>query len=258
MSCSWIRPRLAVFAVSVLACGTVRAEGPEESKKVYTVTREKPKGEEIDLKLDLNKSDKGLNPEREISLKETIELLEKGEIEEIRQDKPPSFLALRWDLGLWSLIVFLGLLFILNKVAWKPMLEGLRNREDNIRRALEDAEQAKKETAELRQKLQSEMDKAQEMVRQTIEEGRRDAQRTADDVLAKAKADIQAERERLKREMDLARDQAIKELWEQTAQLATQVSTKAVGREMNLDDHRRLVDEALAEMRRAAGNGKAQ
>jgi F-type H+-transporting ATPase subunit b len=173
-------------------------------------------------------------------------------------EKKTDILSPRFDLTLWSIVIFGLLLLVLRKWAWGPMLEVLRNREDNIRRALEDAEQAKKETAELRGKLQSEMDKANDMVRQTIEEGRRDAQRMADEVLAKAKADIQTERDRLKREMDIARDQAIKELWEQTALLATQVSSKAVGREMNLDDHRRLVDEALAEMRRTAGNGKAQ
>jgi F-type H+-transporting ATPase subunit b len=171
-------------------------------------------------------------------------------------EKKPDILSPRFDLTLWTIVVFFLLLFILRKWAWGPMLEGLHNREGNIRQALDDAEQAKRETAALRQEMEAERSRAQEHVRQTIEQARRDAQRAADDVLAKAKADIQAERDRLKREMDSARDQAIKELWEQTALLATQVSSKAVGREMNLDDHRRLVEEALDELRRSAPNGK--
>jgi F0F1-type ATP synthase membrane subunit b/b' len=72
--------------------------------------------------------------------------------------------------------------------------------------------------------------------------------------MAKATADIQAERDRLRREMDVARDQAIKELWEQTATLATQVSSKAVRRQMNVDDHRRLVEDALVDLRQAQLN----
>ncbi len=238
-------PLLMATAGFLAYSGVVRAEEKSgEHNLKYEVGIEKD-GKEQDKKFDLAKEEEA---------KELIELLKAGEVEELRKDKPPSFLALRWDLGLWSLVVFLGLMFVLGKVAWKPMLEGLKNREESIRKALEDAEQAKKETAELRQKLQSEMDKANATVRQTIEEGRRDAQRTIDDMMGKAKADIQAERDRLKREIEMARDQAIKELWEQTATLATQISSKAVRRQMNLDDHRRLVDEALTELRQAAND----
>ena len=71
---------------------------------------------------------------------------------------------------------------------------------------LDDAEQARKETADLRSKLQAEMDSANAKVRQMIEEGRRDAQRIADETLARAKAEIQGERDRGRREIETARD----------------------------------------------------
>jgi F-type H+-transporting ATPase subunit b len=168
--------------------------------------------------------------------------------------KKTDILSPRFDLTLWSIVVFVLLLLVLWKWAWGPMLEGLRNREDNIRKALDDAEQAKRETAEMREKLQAEMAKANEMVRARIEEGQRAAQQSIDEMMAKARAEILAERERLRREVDMARDQAIKELWEQTALLATQVSSRVVRRQLNVDDHRRLVDEALAELRQAASD----
>jgi F-type H+-transporting ATPase subunit b len=169
-------------------------------------------------------------------------------------EKKPDILSPRYDLTIWTIVVFALLLLVLRRWAWGPMLEGLRNRETNIRKALEDAEQAKRETAELRRTLQAEMDKANDKVRAMIEEGRRDAQRTVDEMMAKARADIQAERDRLRRELDMARDQAIKELWEQTALLATQVSSRVVRRQLNVDDHRRIVDETLAELRHAASD----
>jgi F-type H+-transporting ATPase subunit b len=84
-----------------------------------------------------------------------------------------------------------------------------------------------------------------------LEEARRDAQNLAEEMKAKANQDIQAERARLRRELDIARDQALQELWNQAAQLATLISAKAIGRSLNEDDHRRLIDEALAEMGRA-------
>ena len=91
-------------------------------------------------------------------------------------EKKPDILSPRFDLTLWTIVVFVLLLLTLRKWAWGPILTGLRSREDNIRKALEDAEAAKRETAELRVKLQGEMDKANEKSTQAvIEEGHRDA-----------------------------------------------------------------------------------
>lgn len=52
----------------------------------------------------------------------------------------------------WTIITFLILLFILKKTAWKPILQALKEREDNIRASLEKAEQARKEAEEILEK----------------------------------------------------------------------------------------------------------
>ena len=72
-------------------------------------------------------------------------------------------------------------------------------------------------------------------------------------MVAEGKAEIQAEKDRARREIQTEADQAVQELWSQTAQLATLVSAKVVGRSLNADDHRNLVDEAVAELRDSAG-----
>jgi len=95
------------------------------------------------------------------------------------------------------------------------------------------------------------MNRAQEKVREVLDEARRDAQNLRDEMVAKAKSEIQTERERLRHEIEMARDQALQQLWNQTAQLATLISAKAIRRELNVEDHRRLVDEAIAELQEA-------
>ena len=77
------------------------------------------------------------------------------------------------------------------------------------------------------------MDHAAEKVRDLMDAARRDAQHATEEMSAQARADIQTERERLHREIDLARDQALQEIWNQTAQLATLVSAKAIRRELS-------------------------
>src|SRR4029453_19685850 len=98
-------------------------------------------------------------------------------------------------------VVFLVLLFVLWKFAWGPMLTGLQKREDSIRAALDEAAKARDEAHAIRVQLQQEMGQAQQKVKGIIDEAKRDAQATAEEMVAKAKADIGQERERLHREI---------------------------------------------------------
>src|SRR5262249_1871867 len=149
--------------------------------------------------------------------------------------KQPDVLEPRFDLTIWTIVVF-GLLYLVLRYVKLPgasapafvmMLEGLRNREQAIQGALNEATKARDEAHQLREQFQREMDKAHEQVRGLLDEARRDAQKATDDMIGKARSEIQAERDRLRREIDTARDQALQDLWGQAAKLATLVSAKA-------------------------------
>jgi F-type H+-transporting ATPase subunit b len=161
------------------------------------------------------------------------------------------------DLGVWTLLVFLLLLFILSKFAWKPMMQGLEQRERAIHAALHEAQQAREEAARLRAQLEEQMRNANEQARNLLDEARRAGERTTAEMIAEAHKKIQAEHERLQREMNLAYSQARRNLQTEAAQLATLVASKVIRRQMNHDDHRQLVEEALAELRQT-GDGRKQ
>jgi F-type H+-transporting ATPase subunit b len=169
-------------------------------------------------------------------------------------EKPNIFDPADIPLGIWSIVVFVIVLVVLKKYAWGPILEGLQKREHNIESAVRDAQQARDEAQRLRDQLQAEVNHAHEKVRDILDEGRKHAQQTTDEMIGKARTEIQSERDRLRREIEVARDQALQELWKQTADLATMVSAKAIRRQLSADDHRKLVDEALTELK---GAGKA-
>jgi F-type H+-transporting ATPase subunit b len=166
----------------------------------------------------------------------------------------PNPLAIAFDTALWAILIFVGMLFFLRAKAWGPILEGLQKREETIRSSLEEAKKTRDEMAQMRAAFQKELAEAHQQIPQLMEEGRKKAEEMANEMRAKAAADIQAERERLRREVEIAKDQAIKQLWEQAAQLATLISAKAIGRALSEDDHRRLLEESLQEMRQAERN----
>jgi F-type H+-transporting ATPase subunit b len=162
-----------------------------------------------------------------------------------------SIFDLRFDLGLWTIVVFLALFWILKKYAWGPILQGLQKREQTIRGALADAHRASEEARGIRAELQQQLDRASEKVREILDAARRDSERLKDDMVGKARSEIQAERDRLRREIDMAKEQALQQIWTQSAQLATLISAKAIRRQLTEADHRHLVDEALAELHQA-------
>jgi F-type H+-transporting ATPase subunit b len=165
------------------------------------------------------------------------------------QAKKDIFLPPRLDLTLWTIVVFGLLLLVLKRFAWKPMLAGLQGREARIRGALDEAQTARDEAQKIRADYQAEMSKAQEKIREMMDEARREGQQNKDRMVAEARAEIQSEKDRARGEIQTEREQAVQELWNQTAQLATLVSAKVIGRSLNADDHRNLVNEAVAELR---------
>jgi F-type H+-transporting ATPase subunit b len=162
------------------------------------------------------------------------------------------------DLSLWTIVVFLLLAFVLGKYAWGPMMKGLEAREHAIHSAVEEAHKAREETTRLRDEVQRERLKAAEEARATIEQARRDAQKQGDELRANAVKEIQAERDRLRRDLELARDAALQDLWSETAKLAALLSSKVIGRQLSVDDHRKLVNEAITELKQAGTDRQRQ
>ena len=156
------------------------------------------------------------------------------------------------EVTLWTILVFLLLLAVLSKFAWGPILEGLNKREQGIAHDKHEAELARKEAADLRVKLDAELARANDEIRQMLDKARQDAQKTTAEEQARGKAELQAERVRMFHDLSVARDHALKEIWSQAAEVATLISAKVIKKNLNQDDHRALVDEALNEFRASA------
>ncbi|MSR53851.1 MAG: ATP synthase F0 subunit B [Gemmataceae bacterium] len=159
----------------------------------------------------------------------------------------------RYDLGIFTLIVFFLLLLILGKFAWGPMMSGLDKREAALRKQHDDAESARVEANKALAEVQARLAKTNEEIRAMLDEARRDGQVVKDQMRAEASADAQAERERVRREIETARDQALQDIYQQSVMLAALVSTKAIKRELTPADHTRLLDEALVDLKANLG-----
>jgi F-type H+-transporting ATPase subunit b len=166
----------------------------------------------------------------------------------------PSLFAGDLAMSLWTLLIFFLVVFVLGRFAWKPLLAVLQRREEFIRESLEsakrDREAAEARLLEYEQRLQ----KAREEASALVEEGRRDAEMVKRRIEEEARKSGEAMIERAKREIGIARDTALKQLYEESAQLATTLAGSMLQRQLTVDDHGRMVQEALGELHRTPGN----
>ena len=160
----------------------------------------------------------------------------------------PSFFPKSYDLGIYTLVVFGLMMLILYRFAWPHISAGLAAREANILNARDEAIKSQREVEELRAKLKAEYAQANEKIRGMMEEARRDAEALRAKEKEAGAKDAANERERAKREIDSAKEQALQELYQSSIKLASLMSSKAIRRELSAEDHARLLDESLKEI----------
>ena len=150
--------------------------------------------------------------------------------------------------AIWTVAIFVLVLAVLGKFAWKPILKALQERETFIHDALA---AAKRDREEAEARLKEYADKlvgARQEATAIVDEARRDAEAVKRKVLAEAHEEKGKELERAKREINLAKETALKELYAQAARLSTDLAAKVLRREINPQDHERLIRDSIAEL----------
>ena len=140
---------------------------------------------------------------------------------------------------IWTSVAFLIVVFLLKKMAWGPILETLRERENEIDQSLQAAEEAKRQMEELKsdnEKLIKEarlerdqiLKQAKEAKEAMISEAKAKAKEEADKLIANAKATIETEKKA-----------ALSELKNSVAGIALEIAEKVV-RERLSDDAKQV------------------
>jgi len=154
----------------------------------------------------------------------------------------------RLDLSIYSFVVFLLLLAALTKFAWGPIVTALDEREENIRKNIEDAEVARIRAEEMLAAHAAKLDAVQDEVREILAEARRDAEHTKSEILASALKESELTKNRGIEEINRARDQALDELFRTISTQVTDATEHVIGRALNEEDRNRLIDESLAQL----------
>ena len=162
-------------------------------------------------------------------------------------EKKTETMELKKDLALWSLVTFICFILVLRMFAWGPLITGLDKRESNLRDHLAQAEAARQQSERMLKEHAEKLSSVQDEVKAIIDEAKRDAEHTKNDIITTAQKEAQVTQDRAIHEINRARDQALKELFDvMSAQVAT-ATEQVVGRSLGGDDQQRLINEALSQ-----------
>ena len=136
----------------------------------------------------------------------------------------------------WQSMIFIGLIFLLRKYAWVPILNAVNERETSIKDALDSAEAARKEM----ETLQTDNQRILKEARAEKEVMLKEARNTRADLINTAKAEAKAEAEKILIQAQEAiqneKRAAISELKEQVASIATNIAEKVLQKELESND----------------------
>jgi len=135
----------------------------------------------------------------------------------------------------WQLVVFLGLFFLLSKLAWKPILTSLKERESSIQAALDSAENAKAEMASLKAGNEKLLKEAREERDKILRDARDAANRMHDDAQQEAKRNADRIIEDAKAVINSEKQAALRDVRELVAKFSLEVAEKVIKKNLSTD-----------------------
>ena len=159
---------------------------------------------------------------------------------------------LRFEPGLmlWTVLTFVVLLFVLRRIAWKPLLEALDAREKRINDALLKAEKAQREAEQAIAENRKRSDEAMRQAEQLIEQARQDAEQTRRKLIEDARGESQRVVDQGMRRLEAEQRAAMQELRAVTADLAIRAAGRLIQSSLTEQQQRELVDQFLKDVPR--------
>ncbi len=163
-----------------------------------------------------------------------------------------SLFSINPGLSIWTIVVFLLLLFVLGRFAWGPILSAVDAREQRIQESLDAAQRHGDEIQALVAEQKQQLAVARQEAQAIVAEGREAGERVRKDIEEKARSESQAMIERARSEIDRQKESALDELRRESVDLAMAVASRLVGERLDTEQDRQLATAYVDGLQRKA------
>jgi F-type H+-transporting ATPase subunit b len=151
--------------------------------------------------------------------------------------------------AIWTVIAFSMLVAALGKLAWKPLLAGLKAREERIRNEILTAENSRKQADKTLNEYNSRLEQLHQQARQISEEAARKAQKEADKIAENARQEALSLKQKAQSDIEAAHQAAKERLWDESGDIVLALGGHILGRTISNEDNQRLIREAVEKLK---------
>ena len=151
-------------------------------------------------------------------------------------------------LMIWTIVCFLITLFVLRRYAFGPIQEAIDQRRERIRQSLEEADKAREEARNLLEQHRQLIGRAKTDAEEILAEARRVADANERRMRDELEADRQRRLEETRKQIEAETRRALEQIRLEVVDLSLLAATKVTGKALDDADHRRLIDEAVADL----------
>lgn len=152
-------------------------------------------------------------------------------------------------MAIWSLVIFLLFWFIFGKLAFKPILNSLTNRENDIQKALDEAKLAREEMSKLKSENEAILTEAREERAAMIKEAKDAGKKIVEEAKSKAKEDAQKIIDDARIQIEQQKTAAMTEVRKEVGIMALDIAEKIMKKDLASNtDHQTLVSKLVSDI----------
>ena len=151
-------------------------------------------------------------------------------------------------LMIWTIVCFLVVLFVLKRYAFGPVQQMIDTRRERIQSAIDEADHARTEARALLEEHKKLIGQAKSESEEILSEARRIAEAQRERVKVEIEEDRQRRLEETRRQIEQATQQALGQIRDEVGKLSLLAAEKITRKSLTGNDQQRLIDEALAEI----------
>ena len=151
-------------------------------------------------------------------------------------------------LMIWTIVCFLIALFVLKRFAFGPIQKAIDDRRDRIRLSIEEADRAREEARNLLEEHRKLVGKAKSDAEDILAEARKQSDAQRERVREETETDRQRRLDETKRQIDAETQRALEQIRAEVAELTLVATAKVTGKVLDREDHRKLIEDAIGDL----------
>ena len=151
-------------------------------------------------------------------------------------------------LYIWTIVTFLVLVGLLAKFAWRPLLAALEQRQDAIRKSLDDVRQAKQDLERVHAESGKILAQARAEADSIVTSTRADVNQFREEMRQKARAEAEGIVKNAERQIQQETARALQQIRHEAVDLSVNIASKLLQRTVSKDDNARLIEDTFKQI----------